>query len=254
MQPSVDLKVLKTLVPEDQRALRILLAEDSEDNRLLIQSYLKKTPYQIDIAENGEIAVEKFISEKYDLVLMDMQMPVMDGYTATKAIRKWERENEVKATPIIALTAYALKEDKQKSLEAGCTAHLIKPIKKQTLIETIYSIYQECEAMAQNSDEKQADKIIVHVDAELEDLIPGFLENRHKDVKSMLEALEQTDYDTIRVLGHSMKGSGGGYGFDAVTDIGKSLEEAAGERDSEEIRKLVGELLTYIERVEVFYE
>ena len=72
------------------RPLRILLVEDSEDNRLLILSYLKKTPYQIDIAENGEIAVEKFKSGEYDLVLMDIQMPVMDGYAATKAIRKWE--------------------------------------------------------------------------------------------------------------------------------------------------------------------
>lgn len=68
---------------------------------------------------------------------MDIQMPVMDGYTATKTIRKWEREMGIKPTPIIALTAYALKEEVQKSLDAGCTAHLIKPIKKTKLIETI---------------------------------------------------------------------------------------------------------------------
>jgi two-component system, sensor histidine kinase and response regulator len=124
-------------ISEDQHALRILLVEDSEDNRLLIQSYLRKTPYQIDIAENGEIAVEKLKYGSYDLVLMDMQMPVMDGYTAAKVIRNWESEKGVKPTPIIALTAYALKGDAQKSLDAGCTAHITKPIKKVTLIETI---------------------------------------------------------------------------------------------------------------------
>jgi two-component system sensor histidine kinase/response regulator len=122
----------------DQHILRILLVEDSKDNCLLIQSYLKKMPCQLDIAENGEIAVEKFKASKYDLVLMDIQMPVMDGYTATRTIREWERKNGVKSTPIIALTAYALDEDAQKAVDAGCTAHITKPIKKTRLMEVIY--------------------------------------------------------------------------------------------------------------------
>jgi CheY-like chemotaxis protein len=124
-------------VPEEHRALSILMAEDSDDNRLLILSYLKNYPYKVDIAENGEVAVEKFKKGKYDLVLMDIQMPVMDGYTATREIRKWERENNLKETPIIALTAYAYKEDKQKSLDAGCNAHLIKPVRKTGLLSAI---------------------------------------------------------------------------------------------------------------------
>ena len=119
--------------PENQRSLRILLAEDSQHNRFLIQSCLKKTPYQLVIAENGEIAVGQFTSGEYDLVLMDVQMPVMYGYTATKAIREWEKEQGVEPTPIIALTAHALNEDAQKSLDAGCTAHVVKPIKKYFL-------------------------------------------------------------------------------------------------------------------------
>ncbi|MDO9529432.1 MAG: response regulator, partial [Syntrophales bacterium] len=119
------------------RPFNILLVEDSADNRLLIQSYFKRTSDHIDIAENGEIAVEKFKSGKYDLVLMDVQMPVMDGYTATREIRKWERESGGKETPIIALTAHAMAEDAKKSLDAGCTHHLTKPIRKATLMETI---------------------------------------------------------------------------------------------------------------------
>ena len=122
---------------EDQRALHILLVEDSADNRLLVNSYLKHTQYQIDVAENGEIAVAKFKSHEYDLVLMDIQMPVMDGYTATKNIRQWEMEQSVGPTPIIALTAHAIEEDAQRTLDAGCTAHVTKPIRKQVLIRAI---------------------------------------------------------------------------------------------------------------------
>jgi PAS domain S-box-containing protein len=121
--------------------LLILLVDDSPDNRLLVQAYLKNEPYSIDVAENGQIAVEKFkeTKEGYNIILMDMQMPVMDGYTATREIRKWEADNGLKQTTIIALTAYALKDEIQKSYDAGCNGHLTKPIKKATLLEAIKS-------------------------------------------------------------------------------------------------------------------
>src|SRR5437016_4964922 len=124
-------------VTKDQRALRILLAEDSQDNRLLVQSYLKHTPHHLDLADNGAIAVAKFKARGFDLVLMDMQMPIVDGYAATRAIKQWEKETGRPPTPIIALTAFALREEIQKSLDAGCTAHLTKPIKKATLLNAI---------------------------------------------------------------------------------------------------------------------
>jgi len=125
----------KKAVSTKARALHILLVEDSEDNRVLIQSYLKKTAHTLEMAENGEIAVNKFIQGAFDLVLMDMQMPVKDGYTATREIRQWEKDKGLPQTPVIALTAYALKEDEQKSLAVGCTAHLTKPIKKINLLK-----------------------------------------------------------------------------------------------------------------------
>lgn len=133
----------ETEIPVDDRALSILLVEDMEDNLLLMQNFLKKIPYKLDIAENGKIAVEKVTSGDYHLVLMDMEMPVMDGYTATQEIRKWEEENEKEVTPIIALTAHAFEEHHQKSIEAGCTSHIIKPIKKKKLLEVIYEYANE---------------------------------------------------------------------------------------------------------------
>ena len=119
------------------KALRILLAEDQADNRLLVHAFLRDRPWQIVTAENGEIAVEMYRNEDFDLVLMDVQMPVMDGYTATRAIREYERGRGTSPAPIIALTASALTEDAQRSMDAGCTAHVAKPVRKATLIEAI---------------------------------------------------------------------------------------------------------------------
>ncbi len=108
--------------------------------------------------------------------------------------------------------------------------------------------------MTQNNNTKHTEKIIVHVDAEIEDLIPGFLENMRKNVKTLEEALEKGDYETIQKLSHTMKGAGGGYGFDAITDIGSSLESAAKEKNAQEIRRWLSEFSHYLEHVKIVYE
>ena len=124
--------------PVDNGACRIFLVEDSTDNRLLIKSFLKNTPHVVDTAENGVEALEKFKTGRYDLVLMDMQMPVMDGYTATRLIREWEKKDGAsRHTPIIALTAHAREYDNNRTIEAGCDLHLTKPVKKEKLLESI---------------------------------------------------------------------------------------------------------------------
>ncbi len=119
------------------RPLRILLVDDSPDNQVLIQSYLKKLPDHLTLVDNGALAVDAFTAGRFDVVLMDMQMPVMDGYTATRTIREWERAQRRTPTPIIALTALVLKEEMAKVADAGCTSHLSKPIRKQTLLTAL---------------------------------------------------------------------------------------------------------------------
>jgi CheY-like chemotaxis protein len=128
-------------MPEVSRPLHILLVEDSPDNQILVRSYLKSTAYHVDVAEHGGVALEQFKREHYDVILMDMNMPVMDGYEATRAIRAWEQQQDLPKTQIIALTALVLKEEGEKILEAGCNAHMTKPIKRQTLLEVL----QACE-------------------------------------------------------------------------------------------------------------
>jgi CheY-like chemotaxis protein len=119
------------------RRPRILVAEDSEPNTILIQAYLSRENVDVDFVANGERAVEMFKTRPYDLVFMDVQMPDMDGHTATRLIRQWERERDAAPKPIIALTAHALQDEVAKSIEAGCTAHLTKPVRKKTILDTL---------------------------------------------------------------------------------------------------------------------
>jgi signal transduction histidine kinase/DNA-binding response OmpR family regulator len=128
---------LETISATTNDGLHVLLVEDSPDNQLLIRAYLKQTNHSLDVANNGQAGFEQFKQSRYDIVLMDMQMPIMDGYSATKAIRQWEREHDRPPTPIVALTAFALKEEAAKMFRAGCTTHLTKPVKKATLLETL---------------------------------------------------------------------------------------------------------------------
>ena len=122
---------------ENSRALRILLADDSPDNRLVVKAFLQKTSFQIDEAENGQRVVGYVKNNRYDVILMDIQMPLLDGFAATRAIREWERAQGLPQVPIIALTASALDEDVQRAREAGCNLHVSKPIKKKTLLSAI---------------------------------------------------------------------------------------------------------------------
>ena len=120
--------------------LSILLADDSEENCLVIEAYLKNTPHQLTIVEDGIQALKAFKEGGIDLVLIDIQMPGMDGYQTTKAIRGWECSNKQPPTPILALTANAMKEDIEKTRQVGCNLHLSKPIGKQRLLEVL-SVY-----------------------------------------------------------------------------------------------------------------
>jgi len=124
-------------VIEPAAVSKILVADDSPDNRLLLAAYLRREPYQVDFAEDGREAVEKFTANRYDLVFMDVQMPEMDGLSATRMIRQWEKDNDRAATLIIALSASALEEDVKRAVDAGCDLHVSKPVKKRVLLQTI---------------------------------------------------------------------------------------------------------------------
>jgi len=228
-----------------QRGLRILVAEDSIDNRILVQAYLKGGPHSVTFVEDGSRAIDQYLSEEFDLILMDMQMPVMDGLTATAGIRKLELEQGRKPVPIVALTANAFVQDIKNSQLAGCQAHLSKPISRQKLLSAI-------EQYGRSSVPKPVlDPIIIDVPEGLEELAPTYLEARRREVSLLLELLSASDHDRIRRLAHNIKGSGGGYGFAELTSIGASIEIAASEGSVPRVKEHLAELSEYLDRVQL---
>src|SRR5260370_2757369 len=154
----------------DTRSLRDLVGEDWADNRLLLQAYMKGSSHRLTFAVDGKAAVDQFSASRFDLILMDLQMPVMDGLTATRAIRGIERERDVTAVPIIALTANARRQDVEMSREAGCIAHVSKPISKQTLVDVIEKYG------------RQSGPIRIDMPARLEEIVPAYLSSRREEV------------------------------------------------------------------------
>ncbi len=141
LNSSLELKIkekVKEKVLSRKDISEMLVVDDVEVNRLLIKEYLKNSCFHITEAESGDEAVLKTQKGNFDIILMDMQMPIMDGYTATKEIRNWEKTTKHIRTPIIAFSAYAMKEEKEKSLEAGCDINLSKPILKESLMEVLH--------------------------------------------------------------------------------------------------------------------
>ncbi|MBF0098512.1 MAG: response regulator [Magnetococcales bacterium] len=124
-------------VEQSLTILDILLVDDSEDNRLLIKAFLRKSDHRLEMAVNGSEAVGMCQAKRYGLVLMDIQMPVMDGYEATKRIRAWEVANGLPPMDIVALTAHAMADESAAILTAGCNQHLTKPIRREQLMSVI---------------------------------------------------------------------------------------------------------------------
>ena len=256
----------------EPRELKILLVDDSEDNRALALAYMKKMPWTVEIAQHGAEAVEKFESGSFDLILMDIQMPVMGGYEATQRIRNIEASDKARSrSAIIALTASAFKDDIERALENGCDQHLAKPVTKKALIDTIRLVAARCldksaakEVVPEKSKavdeltpapDPQVESVVpassVEIPKEMDELIPPFLENRQKDLELLTAAIAECDTETITRLGHNMKGSGAGYGFKKISQLGFSLENAGKNQDFEAAQQALDELGSYLKGLQV---
>ena len=214
---------------------RILLVEDNPENVILLQAYLDNLSLALDFASNGVEAVEHRQRNSYDLVLMDIQMPIMDGYTATREIRSWERARQVPRVPIVALTANALNGASTDSLEAGCDGHITKPVERNDLVAGIA---------------KFAKRPIRHSEA-VSELItarrPDFLANRQRDLAKMRDALAAGDFAAIQTIGHNCKGIGTGYGFPDITHLGSTIEKAAKALDADELKESIREFECHLQ-------
>jgi len=255
----------KTLLPP----LRILLAEDIEPNRNLINQYLKDSPHTIDIAENGRIAVEKYTNNIYDIVLMDIEMPEMDGLEATRQIRKWEQENNKEKIPVIAITAHVFAEQKKKCFEAGCTGFLSKPLKKTILLQMFTELFGfknknlkpviPNNKLQSNFDDKSFEnytsdkKFKAIINADLEALIPALFEEIEKELENINSALKNDQFDTLKMLGHGFKGATANYGLNDLSEIFQSMEIGAKRENKVMVLYEIDRIEKYIANVEIEY-
>ncbi|MFC1585926.1 response regulator [Fibrobacterota bacterium] len=236
-----------------EKPLKILLVDDSKDNRLLIRAILKRENIDLDEAEDGKKAFIKFAENAWDLVLMDMQMPEVDGYTCTRTIRDWEQRKDKTPTPVIALTAYSRKEDREKCLKAGCSEYLRKPIKKDDLIDMIEK-FSSGESLERKLEQATPERpVSAKIDPLLKDLIPEYLEKKKAECNEILELTKAGDFERVAYIGHGMVGSGASYGFSDISKLGKEIELAAQKNDDNAIRKKAGELSVYLNDVKVVY-
>jgi CheY-like chemotaxis protein len=248
-QPAVQLVSVKATgdPAPSNRPIRILLADDSEDNRFLVRAYLKDSDCLIHEVENGALAVENFKHQVYDLVITDVEMPVLDGFAAVRQMRSIEVEMSRRRTPILALTAHALEKAKERSAEAGCTDHLAKPIRKSTLLRAVQKYAGEASARMPAA-VQQAERHQTEISAEawLKPIVSAYLEKRRADVAKLRAAIETHDYSVLRILGHQMAGTGASYGFDPITEIGFALESSALSGDMARIAGAVEGLDLYL--------
>ncbi|MGL1862197.1 MAG: transporter substrate-binding domain-containing protein [Pseudodesulfovibrio sp.] len=254
--------------------IRVLLAEDIGANRKVIHRFLKGAQATIVDAVNGQEAVDLYSENNgdFDVVLMDKEMPVMDGLTAISQIRTFELEQEVKRVPIIALTAHAFAQDKKECFEVGCDEFMSKPIKKQDLIETILRLIRGEGVTAHASDSGVVEKnesvvessepdtsypktgtIEVLVDADLEDLVPEFLDELAEEMKNMTKSLDEKDFENLRRLAHGYKGAAGNYEMHDLYDIYLALENAAKIEDGAVSQVKLDQAADYLDRLTINY-
>lgn len=216
------------------RQLRILVADDALDNRLIIEAYLEASRHVLTFAENGREAVTAFQQSAFDLVLMDLRMPVMDGLSATRAIREFERRESRPVTPVIALSADACSTDIKESAEAGCQCHLTKPV-------TPMNLHAALARYAELPVDTAAEEI--ELLEQVKALIPMYLAEREQDLAAIPYLLDSDNFAALRTIGHNMKGNGLLFGAVEISRIGGEIEAAAISCDRETILRSRDDLL-----------
>ena len=263
---------------------RILVAEDARTNQVLIKSLLKRLNLQVTIAEDGKEAVQQALTEQYDLIFMDIEMPNMNGYEATKAIRK-----EGLKTPIIALTAYAMKGDDDKCFAAGCDDYISKPIEHKKLIQTlskylseenrdinqqIDSVKSDVEQLNQlcsetsTADNTPVDPVDeqygevpvdfaiiqkIYDDEEvLKEIVTVFLEEAPKTIELLAEAIVARDPKNVKMYAHKLRGLAKHVAATKLTDMLCPLETKAGEGELEGTETLFADIRTEFDKLKSF--
>jgi CheY-like chemotaxis protein/HPt (histidine-containing phosphotransfer) domain-containing protein len=270
LEPQQALTVSEETVSESQAhwqfpPARVLVIDDGEENQELLSLVLEEAGLQVEGAENGEVGVRKALQEAFDVILMDIQMPVMDGYTATRKLRQHGVQ-----TPIIALTAHAMKGFEQDILAAGCSRYLTKPIDIDSLIQTLAGFLGgepsasdaaarvPAGATADRAPQRELAPVVPPLVSRLSTqnpriraIIEKFVERLDEQLGAMTQAWNDRDFDALANLAHWLKGAGGTVGFDAFTEPAAHLEQLAKAKSEAQIEDAIIVLRQFADRIVV---
>jgi two-component system, sensor histidine kinase and response regulator len=255
--------------PPTTRPLRVLLAEDSLVNQRLAVGLLERHGHRVTIANNGRQALDLVAGNGFDVVLMDVQMPELDGLEATRLIREQEKQSGTHV-PIIAMTAHALKGDRERCLECGMDEYVSKPVRERQLLTALHAVLGEdvppppaeaCEIAP------PADSDVINWDAALKicagdpellrDIAEAFLEEHPRRMDELRRAIDTADWELLHRAAHTIKGSMRYFGAHAVFDRAFGLEQLAAHQSldgaeeilgllKQELAKLVPHLINYV--------
>jgi signal transduction histidine kinase/DNA-binding response OmpR family regulator len=252
-----------TTEPAPKNNFRILVAEDNEINQIVARDFLTKAGFETTVVPNGRNAVDAIINGQFDLILMDCQMPVMDGFEATRAIRNHEKDRALgKPVPIIALTANASGADRERCKDAGMDGYCGKPFKPRELLDTVWSFLSdnakntgglpgELSAPPAASQKFDIDSLIARCSGN-STLAVSILEKFEKQTASLVADIEKSiasgDADRTAKLSHTLKGSAGMVGADSIRAVAAELEQLGRRSELEAASQTLGSLRDAVEK------
>lgn len=211
--------------------VKILLVEDNDLNQKIVSQMLINYGFEVTLANNGLDCLRLLQERHFDVLLMDMQMPVMDGYEATRMIRQYE---ELRDIPIIAMTAHAMTGDREKCLASGCTSYIAKPFKSEELAREIRQHFNTGIPPGHNHDPELNNFI--------NELLPEFMAQLEDMVDNLGLAFENRDLQAIKSISHDIKGTAGMYGFKEISSSAALIEKAAREASFPNIKHALEQL------------
>ncbi len=245
-----------TLAPTQDRVLSVLLVEDNFAAQIVGKRVLEKAGHRVQVATNGKQAVEVTQRETFDLVLMDVEMPVLDGLQAIRQIRAREKETG-EHIKIISLTAYAMKEDRERCLAAGADGYLAKPLSPTRLAAALTGNAPQIRASNTVAPVVDLDAALEVVGGDRELLQEGvhifFDEDYPRECAALREAIAQQDADAVRRAAHGLKGALDSFGSRPARDLARQLEMRGRENKLDDAAPLFQNLENEIKRFAEFY-
>jgi CheY-like chemotaxis protein/HPt (histidine-containing phosphotransfer) domain-containing protein len=249
----VDSKAQHRITKGNFKRGRVLIVDDNKTNQFVAIEYLKKLGHDVQAVDHGKEALDLFNNETFDIILMDCQMPVMDGYEATQKIRERENQNKLNRTPIWALTADAMSGDYKKAIAAGMDGYLTKPINFKKLAETINSCLSKKTSINWSVLDGLNKYSTPGTDISIE-LIKIFLETSPEAVSKIESAVKYGDYEILNAQAHYLKSSCGNIGADAMRLICEKLEDLALSNSDESATAVSSQTLQLFDAFKKEYE